>query len=371
MRVLVIARDQAEARQFTGLLSQASPTPVCLATATDLGAALRHLAEQAVDLILLDLHLPSGRDRPALEILRAQAPAAAMLAVSDGHDEAEARAALRGGADDCLGRAELTPQLLRHAVWVALERKHLGADAMRREPETIARLTPVARLASVGHLAAGVAHEVNNLLCALSNQLQVLQLHEHLDPELTPTLEAMEQWVRRAAGSVASLLEYALRPPGTRGPVDLRAVTSRMLTLLQGCPRFRHLEFSADFAPGLPALELDEAGWEQVVFELAANAAEASAARGALRVRARPWPGSDPSSPPAGIEVSFEDDGPGIAAEHLPRLFEPFFTTKAQAEHLGLGLTIVRGILLAHRGDIRVAVAPTGGTCVTVRLPAP
>jgi signal transduction histidine kinase len=216
-----------------------------------------------------------------------------------------------------------------------------------------------------------VAHEVNNLLCALSSQLQVLQLHEDLHPDLAPTLEAMEHWVRRAAESVGTLLEYALRPSGTRSLVDLHAVTRRMLSLLQGSARFRHLELFTDFAPTLPPLELDEAAWEQVVFELAANAAEAIPSRGSLRVRARQRPGNRPPSPLGGIEVTFEDDGPGIPAEDVSRLFEPFFTTKPKGEHPGLGLTIVRSILLDHQGDIRVEANQPSGTRVIIRLPVP
>jgi signal transduction histidine kinase len=226
-------------------------------------------------------------------------------------------------------------------------------------------------LASVGRLAGGLAHEVNNLLCALSSQLQALQLHENLDPELASTLEAMEGWVRRAAGSVGSLLEYALRPPGTRSAVDLHVVTNRMLALLRGSPRFRHLELSADFSPALPPVEMDEAAWEQVVFELAANAAEAIPTRGSLKVCARQRPGNGPSAPLGGIEVAFEDDGPGIPAEHVPRLFEAFFSTKPEGEHAGLGLTIVRSILMDHQGVIRVEPNQPSGTRLIIQLPSP
>jgi two-component system NtrC family sensor kinase len=237
--------------------------------------------------------------------------------------------------------------------------------------QVIPRLAPLARMASVGRLAGGMAHEVNNLLCALCSQLQVLQLHEGLDPELPPTLEAMERWVRRAAASVGSLLEYALRPPGMRSRVDLHAVTSRMLTLLQESARFRHLQMSTDFAPPLPLVEVDEAAWEQVVFELTANAAEAISAHGSLRVRTRQCPGNCLSAPRGGIEVVFEDDGPGIPAELVPRLFEAFFTTKPEGEHAGLGLTIVQSILMDHQGDIRVEPNQPSGTRVIIRLPAP
>ena len=386
MRLLLVARSEAVARQVRGALPVEGAFPSEVVTATDLGSALRHLAERAVDLVLLDLDVPSDREEPALETLRAQAPAVPVVVFTDWRDEIDARAALRRGAEDCLLHTDVTPQVLRHAMWAAIQRAGLGqatgtgeagaigADGWGGGPrlqETISRLAPLARIASVGHLTGGVAHEVNNLLCALSNQLQVLQLRDDLDPGLVGTLEAMEGWVRRAAGSVGTLLEYALRPQGSRGRVDLQEVTNRMILLLQGSSRFRHVDLNAEFAPVLPSLDLDETAWEYIVFELTANAAEAIVGKGSLWIRARPLPGSLPPSPPAGIEVCFEDDGQGIPAQHLPRLFEPFFTTRGAGEHLGLGLTLVRSILQAHQGDIAVEANRPAGTRIVIRLPAP
>ena len=391
MRLLLVTRNEAGARQVRGALRRGDSLPLEVVTATDLGSALRHLTEDAVDLILLDLDLPSTRDQPALETLKAQAPAVPVLVFTDRPGETDARAPLQRGAEDCLLRTDLTPQMLRHAVWRAIERIGLGratkvADSasirtagrggdpplgnLNPRP-TISRLAPLARKASVGNLAGGVAHEVNNLLCALSNQLQVLQLREDLAPDLAPTIEAMEGWVRRAADSVGGLLEYALRPQGTQDRVDVQAVTNRMLLLLRGGSRFRHLDLCAEFAPTLPSLDLDEAAWEYIVFELVANAAEAIATKGSLWIRARPLAGGTPTSPPTGIEVCFEDDGPGISAEHLSRVFEPFFTTRNAREHLGLGLAVVQSIVRAHRGRIAIEGNQPAGTRVTIRLPAP
>ena len=391
MRLLLVARNEAAVRQVRGALPRGDSLPPEVVTATDLGTALRHLAEDTVDLILLDLDLPSDQDQPALETLKAQAPSVPILVFTDRPDEADARTPLPRGADDCLHRSDLTPQVLRHAMWSAIERTGLGqaaeavdtpairtarwgGDPLAGEPrlqQTLSRLAPLARKASVGHLTGGVAHEVNNLLCALSNQLQVLQLRDDLTPDLAATIEAMEGWVRRAAGSVGALLEYALRPQETRSLVDVQAVTSRMLLLLRGNSQFRHMELNAEFAPALPWLDLDEATWEHVVFELVANAAEAIAPKGSLWIRARPLPGCTPTSPPAGIEVCFEDDGPGISAEHRPLVFEPFFTTRDAGDHLGLGLTFVRSIVRAHRGDIGIETNQPTGTRIIIRLPTP
>jgi signal transduction histidine kinase len=391
MRLLLVARNEAGVRQVRRALPHGDSLPLEVVTATDLGSALHHLAEDAVDLILLDLDLPSDQVHPALEALKVRAPAVPVLVFTDRPGEGDARTPLQRGAEDCLLRTDLRPEVLRHAMWSAIERSGLRRAAKAADTAStratgwggdlppgsvgplpaVAHLAALARMASVGHLTGGVAHEVNNLLCALSNQLQVLQLRDDLAPDLVATIEIMEGWVRRAAGSIAALLEYALRPQGTRSRVDLQAVTSRMLLLLRGSSRFRHLDLRPDFSPALPPIGLDEAAWEHLVFELAANAAEAIATKGTLWIRARPLPGRTVTLPLAGIEVCFEDDGPGISAEHLPRVFEPFFTTRDAGEHLGLGLTLVRSIVQAHRGDIAIEANQPTGTRVSILLPAP
>jgi signal transduction histidine kinase len=355
MRVLLVSGSEAGARQLREALPRGDRPPLEVVTATDLESALRHLAEDGVDLILVDLELPSDRGLPALETLKRQAPAVPVLAF----------VARRSGPNPGTVRtAEASDPPAARAAGGEADPPHGALGS----PATISRLAPLARMASIGQLTGGVAHEVNNLLCALSNQLQVLQLREDLDPELVGTIETMEGWVRQAAGSVGVLLEYALRPQGTRSRVDVQAATSRMLLLLRSSPRFRHLDLDTEFVPLLPLPELDEAAWDHIVFELAANAAEATATKGSLRIRARPLPGPTSSS---GIEVCFEDDGPGIPAEHLPRVFEPFFTTRDAGEHLGLGLTLVRSLLRAHRGDIRIEANRPTGVRILIRLPVP
>jgi signal transduction histidine kinase len=394
MRLLVVAGSEAGARQVRGALPPKDSFPVEVFTATDLGSALHHLARGAVDLVLLDLDLPSDREQPPLETLRARAPAVPVVVFTDRQEEPDARALLPRGAEDCLFRSDLTPQVLRHAMWSAAERagrRQATAALSLPGPPTagrggepaawnpgsqpaIPRLAPLARMASVGHLAGGVAHGVNNLLCAISNQLQVLQLREDLAPDLAAAIETTEEWVRQAAGSVGALLEYALRAQGTRSRVDLHAVTKRALDLLRGSARVRHLDLRTDFPPALPSLDLDEAAWELLVYELVANAAEAftpKGPKGSLSIRGRPLAGRTPGSPPAGIEISFEDDGPGIAAEHLSRVFEPFFTTRDARQHPGLGLPLARSIVLAHQGEIEIGANQPTGTRVSIRLPAP
>jgi signal transduction histidine kinase len=365
--------------------------PLEVVTATDLASALRRLAEDRVDVILLDLDLSSEQELPALETLEACAPAVPVLLFRDRPGRADAAASLPRGAADCLCGTDLTGDVLYRGMRRAIERAGAGRTAAEADPSAprapqsdadpcrgdrglappISRLAPVTRMASVGQLAGGVAHEVNNLLCALSNQLQVLQLRDDLAPDLVASVEAMEAWVRRAADRVGSLLEYALRPQGTRSRVDVQAVTRQMVDLLRGSSRLRQLELCTEFAPALPPLDLDTAAWEHLVFEVVANAAEAISAKGSLWIRARALPTAAPTAPPAAIEISFADDGPGISADHLPRVFEPFFTTRDASRHLGLGLTLVRSIVLAHQGEIGIEANHPTGSRIVIRLPVP
>ncbi len=391
MQLLLVARSDERARQVREGLLLGEAFPMEVLTETDLASALRRLAEDEVDLILLDLDLPSDQVHPALEALKARAPAVPVLVFGDRPGRAEVQASLRRGAVDCLRSTDLTREVFREAMRRAIDRAALGREAAGIETaplrasrsggdpggedptagRAISRLAPLARLASVGKLTSGVAHGVNNLLCALSNQLQVLQLRDDLAPDLTASIEAMDAWVRRAADRVGSLLEYALRPPGTRSRVDVPAVTSQILDLLRSSSQLRQLELCTDFPPDLPPLDLDEAAWGHLVFEVVANAAEAIATKGSLWIRARALAGATPAAPPVGIEISFEDDGPGIAAEDLPRVFEPFFTTRDAGQHPGLGLTLVRSIVLAHQGEISIEANHPSGSRIIIRLPAP
>lgn len=279
---------------------------------------------------------------------------------------------------------------------LAIENAWLYEDLQRRIAEqqrALARLVRSARMASVGLLTSGIAHDINNPLCVISNHLQLLQLRpEGLLPEVAAALEAIEVNVQKITGTIQTVLEYARARPGERKPSDVNAATRRILLLLQNHSMFGRVRITADFASGLPPVGLDQVAWEQVLWELLTNAREAMPDGGEVRISTRLLPADcqlpiadcrleEPGDPnrksqienqkPAGwVEVVVEDDGPGILPAHLPHLFDPLFTTKGSGKGMGVGLKIARDILAEHGGHLRVQSDGQRGTRVVMELPS-
>ncbi len=288
---------------------------------------------------------------------------------------------------------------------LAIENARLYEDLQRRISEqqrALARLVQCTRMASVGLLAGGVAHDINNPLCIISNHLQLLRMRPGgFEPDVEASLDAIGAGVHRISTSTQALLEYARRRSGERRCVLVRETVERMLLLLQNISLFRRLHITTDFAPDLPPVDVDLAAWEQVLLELLTNAREALPDGGSVTIRARVTrenekergnpagggtigpsgtdPGCQSVPPPAGlpgchlegrwVEVVIEDDGPGIAPEDLPQIFDPFFTTKGPGRGMGLGLRICQDIVAEHGGRLCVESDGRRGTRVVIQLP--
>ncbi|HSB67706.1 MAG TPA: ATP-binding protein [Candidatus Methylomirabilis sp.] len=260
---------------------------------------------------------------------------------------------------------------------LAIENARLFADVERRMEEqrrSMARLVHSARMASVGLLAGGVAHDINNPLCIISNHLQLLRLQaEALPQAVADALGPIETSVQRIATSVEAILEYARSNPGERQATDINEAIRRMRLLLHYHPLCRRLRLITDFGEEIPPVSLDRGAWDQVMLELLTNAHEAASECGAARISTRvlaTGEPANPSPPPAWVEVVVADDGPGIPPEALPRVFDPFFTTKGPEKNLGLGLGICRDIVTEHGGRLRVESDGRSGTRVIIELPA-
>jgi GAF domain-containing protein/anti-sigma regulatory factor (Ser/Thr protein kinase) len=254
---------------------------------------------------------------------------------------------------------------------VAIENARLVEDLQRRVAEqqrAMARLVQTARMATVGLLAAGVAHDVNNPLCVISNHLQLLRLRNpSLPQEVDTALQAVEDGVQRIAARIQALLDYAQGKPGERGRHDVNETVERVLCLLQSHPLYRRLTIRTEYGADLPPVALDRVAWEQVLLELLSNAREAMPSGGSVWIATRRVPAGDSSE---WVEVTIQDDGPGIAPKDLSRIFDPFFTTKGTPGCMGLGLTIARDLVAEHGARLQVQSDGRQGTRVAIRLPA-
>ncbi|MCS7316258.1 MAG: cache domain-containing protein [Bryobacterales bacterium] len=238
-------------------------------------------------------------------------------------------------------------------------------DKVRRRTEELVamhdRIAQAERLASLGKLSAGVAHEINNPLGAVL-ALTALTL-EDLDPN-DPARENLEEVVRQAErcrNIVRGLLEFARQSEPHVEPLDLNRVLEETLALVARQSMFFNIAVVKELDPDLPRVMGDRSQLQQVFMNLLLNAVQAMEEKGTITLVSRKVDGF--------VEVSITDTGCGIPPDKLGRIFDPFFTTKPSGKGVGLGLSIAYGIVTKHGGDIRVESEVGRGSTFTVRLP--
>jgi two-component system NtrC family sensor kinase len=223
------------------------------------------------------------------------------------------------------------------------------------------------RLAAMGQMIGGFAHELNNPLTSILGMAELLQ-DSTVSEGARKQVTILQQQARRAAEIVQNLQYFARPPAPGRSQVDLNELVQRMLQL-QTYP-LRKSNITVDFLPEptIPAVVADPNQLMQVFLNLLLNAEQAireAREKGTIRVRlGRSLPGN-----PDSVWVVFQDDGPGIAPENLAHIFDPFFTTKRPGRGTGLGLSICKTVMREHGGNIEAASAPGGGAVFTITLP--
>jgi len=216
------------------------------------------------------------------------------------------------------------------------------------------------KLATVGRLAAGVAHEIGNPLTAVLGYVELLLAEPH-DPSTIDTLRRVRAETERIHRIVHDLLEYARtsRAPGSldeeREPVRVADVLRAAIDLLRPQPRFREVTVRDELPPELPPIAASTHRLLQVLLNLLLNAADAMRGAGEVVVRGRLGDGNA-----AQIEVA--DSGPGVAPEDRARLFDPFFTTKQPGAGTGLGLAVCRSLVEGWGGTIELVPSEQGAT---------
>jgi signal transduction histidine kinase len=233
-----------------------------------------------------------------------------------------------------------------------------------REVEVASRLARADQLASLGQLAAGLAHEIKKPLAGMQGALEVLR-DDTPDASTAGVYDEMLGELKRVNAILQRLLESGRPAPLRLAETDLARLAEETVSLLQPALRRRGVELVTNLAPDLPRIRLDASKMRQVLMNLVQNAAEAMGERGGrVTVRASALPQNENG----GVVLAVEDDGPGIEGESLRRVFEPFFTTKFSGT--GLGLAISKGLVEQHGGRIEVDSQVGRGTTFFVFLPA-
>ncbi|HXR14723.1 MAG TPA: PAS domain S-box protein [Terriglobales bacterium] len=219
------------------------------------------------------------------------------------------------------------------------------------------------RLAAMGQMIGGFAHELNNPLTSILGMSELLQEGEASEA-VRKQMVVLQQQARRAAEIVQNLMYFSRPPAPGKTPIDLGELMQRTLHL--HAYSLRKSNITVDFLKetSIPAVSGDAHQLMQVFLNLILNSEQAMREvrdRGTLRIRIEKHEKS--------VSVIFQDDGPGISPDILPNIFDPFYTTKRPGRGTGLGLSISKAILREHNGNVEAASGPGGGAVFTVTLP--
>jgi len=239
------------------------------------------------------------------------------------------------------------------------ERKR--AEEQRSELQRKVELN--SRLASIGQMASGVAHEINNPLASVISLTEVLA-QKGLPEAISEDIEIIHEAAQRIASIVKRLLTFARQQKPERTQVDINEVIQTTLALRAHALEASHIKVTLQLTPDLPRTVADAAQLQQVFLNIMLNA---EAAMKSFNGKGNLLIGTERINNT--LRICFTDDGPGIAKENLTRLFEPFFTTKEVGQGTGLGLSICHGIVAAHNGQIYALSELGKGATFIVELP--
>ena len=217
------------------------------------------------------------------------------------------------------------------------------------------------KLAALGRMAAGIAHEINNPLTGIL--LYSSNLVKKVPPEgaVKEGLEVIIHETIRCRSIIQELLEFARDREPEKIPANINDIISRALSILENEFRLQHIKIEKQLSNDLPDILLDVNQMQQVFINLLLNAIEAIYEEGGITVRSELDPGKKL------IKIQVADTGCGIPPENINQIFEPFFSTKKKGT--GLGLSVSYGIIQNHHGQILVKSQPEKGTCFTIELP--
>ncbi len=264
-------------------------------------------------------------------------------------DERTIRALVSGSLDKGFSDREATI----HFLVKDIEQRRLIED----------QIAQADKLASIGQLSAGIAHEINNPLGVILGYTQLLIRNQKPDTESYQDLKTIEKHVRNCKSIVEDLLNFARSSKPNEDLVRVDEVIDDVLNFIRQHAGLDNIDVKKKYASSMPEMLLDEKKIKQVLMNLIMNAKHAIGKKGTLVIST----GYNPSE--GHVVVKIADSGHGIEKKNLARIFDPFFTTKPTGEGTGLGLSVSYGIVKNHGGDIRVESEVGKGSTFTIVLP--
>ena len=237
---------------------------------------------------------------------------------------------------------------------------HIARD-ITEEKRLQEKIIQSEKMAALGLLVSGVAHEINNPLGGVLNSLYSISQVKMDSKKREEYMRLMKEGLERIQHTLKSLLDFAQQPPPMKIPSDINELCDRVLLLLSHTISEKGIRCEKRFSNDIPKLLADRNKVEQVIMNLAINAIQSMEAGGALTIKT--------SRDNGFCVIAVKDTGKGIPEDILPRIFDPFFTTKGVGEGTGLGLSVSKGIVEQHNGTIEVWTEIGKGTNIVVKLP--
>ncbi|HVG93959.1 MAG TPA: ATP-binding protein [Planctomycetota bacterium] len=350
---VLVVEDEPSTREF--LAAVLAREGYRVTSAGDVETALAFAREDPPNVLLTDLKLGQADGRTLVRRVRDANPSTVPIVITGFGTVDGVVDLVRSGVFDVLAKPCPAAEVAARVAKAVEHQAMLEANADLRE-----RLRVQEKLAMIGKLAAGVAHELNNPLDATLRCVRLAWDRTASDPESREYLDLARAGLQRMADIVKSLLTFSRQAAIEQAPAPLaslveEAVTAVTLALADAAPRVR-----ADIAPDAMRTPVAR-GLHQVFVNVLRNAADATGPTGRVEIRAT----RDRDE----LRIELRDDGPGMPPAVLQRVFEPFFTTKPPGKGTGLGLPISARVVEKMGGAITVECPPAGGTVVRITLP--
>jgi signal transduction histidine kinase len=386
VKVLIIEDSAVQVSVIEGLLAQAKDSDFELASKNTVEDGIAFLSESDVDAILLDLNLPDCSGIDSFRRVREAAPSVPVVILSSTDDEATIVQAQEQGAEDYLVKGEIGCDILARSIRYSIARKNAEIslkqandeleqrveartqDLRAMQDEAVVRQQELAhaeRLNTLGEMAAGLAHELNQPLMAIigftDHCIHSIETGKSEPEQLTRTLQDTSREAKRAGEIIKRMRRLVSKRTPVRETVEINDIVNESVDLIR--PGL-DVQIKMELGEALPTAKVDRVQMQQVILNLAQNAVQAMKDSDCesceLTLR------TDTTEKELIVEVA--DNGPGLPQETLERLFDPFFT-RNKPEGLGLGLSITRNIVESHGGELTVKSNDTQGLTFRFTIP--